>query len=398
MRDRLVLLIVGLCVASPAVAAPRLGQFTSKHYNVNTDVERDLAKRIASHMDLVYGEYANRMEDFRGASDRMNLFLFRTQQGYIEFLRGHGMNAQNTAGLFFVRPELSGLATFIEGQSRAQMYSVLQHEGFHQFAFFRISPHLPIWANEGIAEYFAEAVMVGGALRTGRASAPRIRRVVHAIDDDRVLPFDELLSMSNEQWSRRVVGGQNTVGLMYDQAWSMVHFLVHKNDDLRKAFMTYLRQIHRGASPDDAFHEAFGADASPRSFERHWQEYMLELEPDPITTATMQAEFLAHGVKMLHEQGTRVRAIGTLKEELRKVRFRLVRSHQGQVTEISAADDENFKPPPSGRSARPASIKIVPVRDRSIPAEVIINGLEYRIRAQWVRDKQGKLAMEIVYE
>ena len=400
MPKWIILAFIIAAAATPALAErPRTEQFNTKHYNVRTNVDRALAKQIAMHMEAVYIEYERRLAGFRGSTQRMDLYLFGTQEDYLAFLAEFGIDARHTAGIFFMGPAESGLVTWTEGQSRSRMFSILQHEGFHQFAVARISPNLPIWANEGIAEYFAEAVMVRGTLRTGRASSARIDRIRLAIAREWVVPFDELLSMSNEQWWQRSQSDRGAgAAVLYDQAWSMVYFLVHADEKLRAAFMNYLKAINQRKSPEDAFAEAFGDGASPRSFERRWQEYMLKLEPDPITTATMQAEFLVHGMRFLHEKDIRPRAIVQLKTERQEFSFRLMRNHHGLVTEVAASDDENFEPPRPKKSARPTAIKIRAGRDRSVPADVVIIGLEYPIRARWKKDKRGQLNLEVVYE
>ena len=49
----------------------------------------------------------------------------------------------------------------------ARTWHTVQHEGFHQFAHVVIRGDLPIWVNEGLAEYFGEAVFTGDGFVSG---------------------------------------------------------------------------------------------------------------------------------------------------------------------------------------------------------------------------------------
>lgn len=162
--------------ASRAAAKGKTYTFNSRFYKVTTDLpDRKLATEIARHMDAVFAEYSSRMANFRPnpqaavrPDQRMPLYLIHRQQDYLDLLAAFGFNAANSGGVFFRSPRGSGLATWVEGQSRLKMYYVLQHEGFHQFADARIASGLPPWVNEGLAEYFGDSLMLKGKLVAGK--------------------------------------------------------------------------------------------------------------------------------------------------------------------------------------------------------------------------------------
>ena len=66
---------------------------------------------------------------------------------------------------------------------------MLQHEGFHQFAFNHIGEALPTWINEGLAQYFEDAIIVGDKMTTGLANARRVEQVKQALEDGRAMDF-----------------------------------------------------------------------------------------------------------------------------------------------------------------------------------------------------------------
>jgi hypothetical protein len=268
-----------LLTAGSASAGDMLN-FKSRHYDISTDLDRDLAKQVADHMDLVFAEYTRRFSQFRPrAAARNPLVVFRTQADYLQFLAKQGIDGTGSGGMFFVQAGGSALVTFLEGQSLDRMFHTLRHEGFHQFAFARIGPDLPVWANEGLAEYFAETVVLKRGLSAGQVPANRLAVMKAAIEAGQHIPLATLLTMSDETWGQQVREGAGS--LQYDQSWSVVHFLVHGDKKYQRAFEAYLKLIAAGTDPAEAARRIFGA--STDAFEQAWKSYLTEL---PEATAT----------------------------------------------------------------------------------------------------------------
>ena len=159
----LLVLLVAAAGAGPEGRAgiPRLYTFTSRHYTIKTNLPRTEAAVFGRHMDIVFQEYTKRFR-FLGAvsENKMPLYLFQTKDQYQTFLGQHGINASHSGGMFFMRPQIRGLATWIQDRPRSQIFAVLQHEGFHQFAQRFFGTSLPVWANEGLAQYFEDGIFV----------------------------------------------------------------------------------------------------------------------------------------------------------------------------------------------------------------------------------------------
>jgi hypothetical protein len=389
--------LLGLVCAAPGADMIRTG---SRFYTIYTDLPKDEAREIAKHMDGVFGEYTRRLSGAGfSATVRMELplYLFSTQSAYVNFLAQNGINGQNSAGMFFVMPKVQGLAAWTGDQSRMQMLHTLQHEGFHQFAFLRIGGALPIWANEGLAEYFGDALLVRGRFVTGLVDPSRLAFVKAAIKADKAIPFNAMIGMSSRQWSFNVASGSPIGHLQYAQAWSMVHFLVHAKPAYQQAFMRYLQQIKLGRPSEAAFEKAFGStDYEP--FEEAWREYILALEPDELTTAAERLTFLAQGLKMLAAKQKTVDSIESLKTQLQEVNFRIQRRSHIAVQEFKASDASLFEAPQDPKSRRKSTIKLVANRDAKLPPEIHVSGLRTRVRLAWELDEEGRPVEQIVFQ
>ena len=103
--------------AAPPALKGKSYSFNSRFYRVTSDLpDRPLAIDIAKHMDAVYAEYSSRMASFRPNPNaavlpdgRMNLYVIKTQQTYLDLVADFGFSAANSGGVFFRSPNASGL-------------------------------------------------------------------------------------------------------------------------------------------------------------------------------------------------------------------------------------------------------------------------------------------------
>jgi len=176
----------------------------------------------------------------------------------------------------------------------SKTWHVVQHEGFHQFAHAVIGGDIPVWVNEGLAEYFGEGLFTGDDMMTGIIPEWRRARIVKTIEANRFKPIDQMMQLSLDEWNAQLDP------VNYDQAWSMVHFLAHGDGGkYQPAFINFMNAIGKGKSSTEAWRIAFG---DSRGFEQRWKEWWLNLPENPTddvyrraTLATLTS-FLARAV------------------------------------------------------------------------------------------------------
>ncbi len=378
-------------------AAADLTTYTSRAYTIHSDLPKPLVMVYGEHMDKVFAEYQARFASFRGKrTGPMPLYLFRTQDGYMSFLASRGINAANSGGMFFVRANGQGLATFVEDHPRSQVFSVLQHEGFHQFAYNYIGGDLPVWVNEGLAQYFEDGIIVRQSMKLGIANKQRIDRVRAAIEADAAIDFDRLLTISGHDWGATLNRDPREAALLYAQSWSVVYFLIHgEGGKFRGAFEKYLQSVGSGRESGRAFREAFGSnDTAP--FKRRWEQFARQQQPDDITTALARMEFLSTGLAFLHGKGEAMpKDLDELKSRLRAVSFRITRTSHGMAQEMSAADDDLFRYPRG--KADPMPFKLLEAARADLPPRIHAPGLKPEPTLVWAKDDAGKLTSEVEF-
>jgi hypothetical protein len=378
--------------------------FNSRYYAVTTDLaDRKLAQDVARHMDAVYAEYSARMAGFRPnpnaatrPGERMPLYVLNTYEDYLELVDRFGFSAKNSGGVFFRSPRGTGLATWVKGQSRLKMYYVLQHEGFHQFAEARIASGLPQWVNEGLAEYFGDALVVKGRLVPGKLDRERLDRMKRAVDGGAVLSFRELMTMSNADWMQRVTSGDKAASLMYDTAWSVCYSLVHGGPKYRAALEQYLTLLNRGDQPDQAFEKVFGPDLD--TFQKEWERGLKRMEPDAWFTSVRHLQLMAAALRLFHEKKIEVKSFDHLKEQLIRYRFRAevrerdVVSRGGREVKVQHVE-QNFDFPPG------AVAELTPSPDEKLPHGLVVKGaIKPPLKLSWRLNEAGEVEEEIEYD
>jgi hypothetical protein len=226
----------------------------TRHYRIHTDLDRKFAEDLGHRMDAMYDDYRRRLQDFVAAAAvaaaaeqdagavKFEVYLFKKRRDYLEFTKH---KVPNTGGVFM--PARNTLAAFLEGQGRDALRRTLQHEAFHQFAHSLIHPDLPPWVNEGLATVFEEGIFLGRSFTLGQVPPRRVRQLQADIENGRLVPFREIMTMSLDDWSRALNDKdkhQTRGATQYNQAWAMCHFLIfaQRNGDTiyRRRFLDML--------------------------------------------------------------------------------------------------------------------------------------------------------------
>jgi hypothetical protein len=281
------------CSAALAVAEPELKTYETKYYVIHTDLPPSEAREAQVRMTRMAEEYQSRTAGFAGQiKDRLPFYLYKDPADYA---RAGGV--ENSAGIFDGERLVGLTLRRADGVISLATWHVVQHEGFHQFAHAVIGGELPMWADEGLAEYFGEGLFTGDGFVTGLIPQDRFTRVQKMFTEARDKPLAELLAITREQWNAKVEM-QN-----YDQAWSFVHFLAHGEDGrLQKPFANFMHDVAAGADPEKTYNRYLKVIPN---LETRWRNWWLHLPDYPTAdgyaraTLGMLTSFLARA----HAQG-----------------------------------------------------------------------------------------------
>jgi hypothetical protein len=263
----------------------------TRHYELHTDLDPGLVVDLTKRMDSMYEEYSRRLSEFHPPADApaLPVYLFNRQADYMALM---GPGGANSSGRFVVTKDGAFLAAFLENEGRDNLRRTLQHEAFHQFAFFAISQNLPIWLNEGLAQFFQEGLWTGNSFWIGQVPPRMLWDLQERIKKHELIEFKKFLAVTDQDWSKTLAKNLDTGDIYYTQSWAMVHFLVQSGQaDYRTRLINYLKRLHNGENPDTAFEQAFSKNI--QGFQDHFAQWIVNLQPTPEATIMHRQEWLA---------------------------------------------------------------------------------------------------------
>ncbi len=274
------------CVATNAQLNSSLPVYSSKYYDIYSDVDEIIVREASLRMTRMAEEYHARTKAFAGAiTSKFPLYIYRHESDY---LAAGGL--QGSSGVYTGHK----LMAFVGGRPLSQLWRALQHEGFHQFVDIVIGGDMPVWLDEGLAEYFAESMFTGDGFVAGLVPGLRKKRIKKHIVKHEFSDMVKFMRITRNEWNEQLSR------VNYDQAWSLVHFLAHAdNGKYRTRFDHFMRDISRMGA-DQAWDTNFGSNK--KALASRWGQYWLNLPKQhgtglyvEATVATLTS-FLARGV------------------------------------------------------------------------------------------------------
>lgn len=281
---RFLTLLVALVAAAPAWGqGPELQRYETRYHTLYTDLPPDRAREATLRVTAMVEEYIDRTAGFRGElRGRLPFYLIADRARYNQ-LSGN----PHSGGMYVSAGDQSRLLAYAGREIGENVWQVVQHEGFHQFADQVIGGRIPLWVNEGLAEYFGDAQFTGSGYVHGLIPPHRLAAVQALIRSNAYVPLRDMMLVGRAEWgmdlTERAKAARN-----YHQAWSMVYFLANADDGrYRQAFGRFMREVGKGRHWEDAWDKHFGANVG--EFERRWLDFWSEQPENPTEDLYLQA-------------------------------------------------------------------------------------------------------------
>jgi TPR repeat protein len=207
------------------------------------------------------------------------------------------------AGISLVSPDRVTLVVRTDVQDEENPFAVLYHEYTHRLLALNF-PSLPLWLNEGLAEFYGSSVIEGDDLTQGK---PRPETIM-LLRSSTLLPLETLFTV--DQTSPHY-NEQTRATIFYAQSWALVHYLILADKQAHTAQLNELvSQLRRGVSESEAsaaLGDLKALDRALASYVRHLvftyrrgRDYLGEVDGQvrsrplsPAETAAARGDFLA---------------------------------------------------------------------------------------------------------
>jgi hypothetical protein len=123
------------------------------------------------------------------------------------------------------------------------VWPTLAHEGFHQFLAYELGPRIPVWLNEGMAQYFETSHYLGSTFDVGGVNFAKLQQVQTLIKSGKAPRLQEII-----QWNPATFYGQ--AGIAYPMSWALVYYFLKSNQNPAASgeFRQYLQAVKAGGN------------------------------------------------------------------------------------------------------------------------------------------------------
>ncbi len=247
---------------------------TTKHYEIHTTMLEPLTLcRVPGYMESAYLAYQQQLPTPIETQNKFTIYLFDDRQQWEKFTHQFtGVNAKMYLKIQKGAYYLNGACvTYNIGRSRT--FSVLGHEGWHQFNSRHYTCRLPSWLDEGMATLFESSEFKDGFFYFYPArNMSRLGSLRKVLLDEKAIPLEKLIILNPGEVV--AVADIDAVMAFYAQSYALIRFL--KEDDYGRhllQFQSLLLDARHGNWPLDEDMRKIAADRN-MPLTAQWNRYV----------------------------------------------------------------------------------------------------------------------------
>ena len=227
------------------------------------------------------------------------ILVFRSDKAFDPYKPRYQGKAIELDGLFVPGADVNHIAFVNDGTERT--LRVMYHEYAH-LVIANAAGRIPVWLNEGLSEVYStfELTRDGRQALIGRPVGEHLALLAR----ERLLKLPELLQVDH---SSPLYNEGERRSVFYAQSWALAHMISFGEPPRTEQLGAYLVRLAHGASPADAWKDAFGAEridhelaryvtrASYRAIQHRFSDKLAQFDAKarPVAPDEVQA-YLAH--------------------------------------------------------------------------------------------------------
>lgn len=247
------------------------------HYRVYTTMlEPLMLRQIPAFVEAAWREYQSQLPVPVSGGDRFTLYLFKNRQQWESYTKSF------TGGNAEIYLKIKKGAYYLNGQcvayniGRTRTFSIIGHEGWHQFSDKYFKYRLPSWLDEGIAQLFEQSEFENGQfIFNPSKNYQRLGALKLSIQEKNIIPLKNLILLNPGEVILQQQADKAVLAF-YAQSYAMVRFL--REDGYGKRLVQYQRMLLgalNGTWPLDAQETAIASNkSSPPTVE--WNRYIAQ--------------------------------------------------------------------------------------------------------------------------
>jgi len=175
------------------------------------------------------------------------VYIFGDRRTFEQYSQAAIGRSDNLSGVF--HSDRDGNHVLIAGSSKG-VDRIVFHELTHYFLRNTVSSHVPLWFNEGLAEFYSTFSARNETVDVGMPIAEHLAW----LHNEKLIPLKDLFAINHDS---KEYNESSRLGVFYAESWALVHYLMIGNPARRDQLGTYVGLIASGKPIDDAFQIAF---------------------------------------------------------------------------------------------------------------------------------------------
>ena len=202
------------------------------------------------------------------------VYIFSDQRTFAPYCEAVLGRSGRLSGVFLSHRD--GNHVLVDGDAR-EVNRVVNHELTHYFLRNTIPSDVPLWFNEGLAEFYSTFTAHNDSVEVGLP----IDQHLAWLRTQPLIPLKELFAIDHD--SKDYHEG-NRQGVFYAESWALVHYMMIGNPERRAQLGIYVGLIARGRPIDEAFHSAFHGtyDDLERELRKYIRAYTMSYVRYPL--------------------------------------------------------------------------------------------------------------------
>jgi tetratricopeptide (TPR) repeat protein len=247
-----VLLLAAIAIASrdgKAASGPNDGwiEVQTEHFKLTSNAGRSSTIKIGTRLEQLWQVLAASFADV-ATRPPTRIYVFRDEAAFAPFKIGANGKPDSIAGYYVATPLANYIA--IDASAGEAPFRTVYHEFVHYFIHNNL-PYVPLWLNEGLAEYYSTFKIKGNGAEIGLP----IEEHRYWLAQYDLIPLEQLFLIDTSSPEYREGLRRGT---FYAQSWALTHYVMSRPD--KKQVNVLLRELREGATPGDAFKAAYDLD------------------------------------------------------------------------------------------------------------------------------------------
>jgi len=251
-------ILLGATAGHSAAKAETWTEIKSPHFVVYTDSSPKEGRRTADQFEQVRAVFLKLMGKARAdAAEPILILAVKNENGLRELLpQFYGVKGRvHPGGFFEPGDERNYVALRLDAPAESAS-ELLYHEYTHFLVRLNYGT-IPVWLNEGLAEFYGHTRIGEKEVIVGQASPSHLL----LLRDSKLLPLDALFAAGHDS---PLYNEENKATVFYAESWAIVHYVLLSSRGAHAGELPeYLRLVlAEGVNPVEAAHRAFGDPAA----------------------------------------------------------------------------------------------------------------------------------------